>query len=93
MHDWVLVDVRFEWETGALTVAFRNARSETVYLEASGVRELRIPKAEEWGRSSCVNEVRGPAVIGDALRKLEIEMQSGDCLEIVASTITLPKCP
>ena len=59
-------------------------------LTAQGLVNIHVPKSEPWGRSVSVNEIRGPLKFDSELQKLTIEMQSGDCIEIVARSICLP---
>jgi hypothetical protein len=89
MHDWVLLSVLFEWEAGRLTISFdRYEGKET--LVANSVVELQVPQLNEWGPSICVNRVNGPIVIDKGLHSLEIEMQSGDVVRIVAQSFQMP---
>ena len=52
-------------------------------LEFQQVTALKIPHDEPWGRSSSVNE------ISHSSGTFQIEMQSGDIIEIAAGSFTL----
>ena len=90
MHDWTLISVLFEWAIGRVTLSFENhAGSET--LVARSVVDLRVPQFNEWGPSVSVNKVKGPFAVDDGLHSIEIQMQSGDIIKIVASSFEMPR--
>src|SRR5215469_6118687 len=89
MHDWTLLSIHFEWKTAVVRLSFRDNRSPVSVL-AEGVVDLHVPQVREWGPSVSVNKVRGPSNETNRLSKLEIEMQSGDVITIVASSFVLP---
>lgn len=89
MHDWVLLSIVFEWAIGRATLSFDRYRSNEK-LVANSVADLHVPQLNEWGPSVCVNEVKGPIVIDSGLQSLEIEMQSGDVIKIVAKSFEMP---
>jgi hypothetical protein len=90
MHDWTLVSILFEWKSGGATLEFRTDASKSATLTAHGVSELHIPRLNEWGPSVSVSEVFGPTDRGSGRRELEIEMQSGDRIRIVAASFDFP---
>jgi len=90
MHDWTLVSIQFEWKEGRVALSLRNTKSETVSVIADGVADLMIPRRNEWGSSVSVNCVSGPIDHPGGLQKLDIEMQSGDVIQIVAKSFRLP---
>ncbi len=51
---------------------------------------MAIPHLELWGLSVHVNRTVGPSHQEDSEWKFEIEMQSGDTIEIVAEAFELP---
>jgi hypothetical protein len=71
-----------------------NPRSDPTFakqtLIAEGVLELRVPKMNEWGPSISVNEIVELDASTGQGRCLDIEMQSGDVIRIVAEKIVLP---
>ena len=90
MHDWTLLNVNFRWEDGELEIKFKNQDSKVVSLISKDTKNLILPKKDDWGKSASVNEVKGPLLIGGNLKKIEIEMQSGDIIEILSSEIIMP---
>jgi hypothetical protein len=90
MHDWTLISISFEWETGIAVLAFRRDGPQLVSVRAEGVSNLEVPRLNEWGPSVSVNEVRGPTNGLTGSQTLEIEMQSGDVIRITAISFTFP---
>jgi hypothetical protein len=90
MHDWTLVSILFEWKSGCVTLEFRTDRSNSAKLTAHGVCELHVPRLSDWGPSVSVNEVFGPSDGPSGRRELELEMQSGDRIRIVAAYFDFP---
>lgn len=89
MHDWVLLSVLFEWEARRVTLSFDRYESNEI-LVANSVVDLHISQLNEWGPSVCVNKVNGPIAIDSGLHSLEIQMQSGDVIKIVAQSFQMP---
>jgi hypothetical protein len=89
LHDATLVSVRLDWETGTAVLALRTGLPEApdVTVTAEGTAHLRCPRRLPWGESVSINEVRGPVAHENGSR-LEIEMQSGDVLEVEARSMT-----
>lgn len=85
----ITVDVDGATASLALELTRTGAGPHELTLVAHGWRALSVPKREPWGRAAVwyVNEVRGPWAIASGLQRVEIEMQSGDVLEIEAATI------
>ena len=90
MHDWTLVRIGFDWRDARVTIELEDSTFTVRTLIAEGVRELRVPKANEWGPSVSVNEVSEVEAEHGQGRCLRIEMQSGDVIQIVAERIALP---
>jgi hypothetical protein len=90
MHDWTLVAISMNWELGRVTIELRDLTSSTRFLVAEGVRDLRVPRANDWGPSVSVNTVSSidPTLTG--MQRLKLEMQSGDIIEIVADKFDIP---
>jgi hypothetical protein len=90
MHDWLLLDIRFKWEDSYVTILLRHNVTEYEQLTIGGVSNLHVPKLNEWGPSESINEVRGPVLVRDGIQRLDIEMQSGDVIEIEATSFNFP---
>ena len=90
MHDWTLLSVLFEWNSGRVTISFKSHAGMEVLI-AHSVVDLHVSQLNEWGPSVSVNEVRGPFTTTTALQSLEIEMQSGDVLKVTAKSFEMPK--
>ena len=90
MHDWTLMRIRLDWESGLLTIELRNPKSELVELTANGLKSVLVPRREEWGPSISINKVEGPDSGENGEMRLRIQMQSGDTIELVAKHILLP---
>jgi hypothetical protein len=86
MHDWTLQSVHYEWELSEATLMFLTHISSQ-RLVARDVRDLHVPRREEWGPSSSVNKVEESAEAG--VRTLMVEMQSGDQITISAAEFEL----
>ena len=89
MHDWTLVSILFDWKSARVTLSLRKAGPELVSIIAEDVIELHVPQLREWGPSVSIDKVKNPIEM-KGRRKLEIEMQSGDVITIVASSFIFP---
>jgi hypothetical protein len=89
MHDWTLISLTVDWETGEATIELRSPAGKRRLL-AQALREISVPRAQPWGRSASINAVDGPTVQKEGLSRLAIEMQSGDLIEIVAQSFDIP---
>ena len=89
MHDWTLIDISFTWSSGEAVLRVRNGASDIVSVRAIGVTNLVVPRLQDWGRSSSINELTGPEDI-ESRKRLRLEIQSGDVIEILASDFHLP---
>lgn len=79
LHDATLVSVEADWAEKSSRIVFRTYPDKFLTLQASGLRNLVVPRDEPWGPSVSVNEVREiPGASG--VRAVEIEMQSGDTI-------------
>jgi hypothetical protein len=90
LHDWTLLKIDFDWRLARVTIELEDLALGRQTLIAEGVRELRVPKMNEWGPSISVNEVAEIDAPTGHGRCLDIEMQSGDVIRIVAEKIVLP---
>ena len=91
LHDATFLSAAFEWKVAKATLTFElfGERREG-YLIAEGVIDLHIPQKLDWGQSVSVNELRGPSKMEHGLYKIEIEMQTGDVISIVARSFQMP---
>lgn len=90
MHDWTLISILFEWGNARAVLKFRRRGNEAVEITAEGVSKLHIPQINEWGPSVSVNHTQGPTASGAGDQNLCIEMQSGDVIEITATSFIFP---
>jgi hypothetical protein len=88
MHDWILIDIQFDWAEAKAVCNFR-FRERTDALIASGVIEMIVPRRNEWGRSVSVLTVLWPDPEEPAPKRLTIEMQSGDEIQILADQFSM----
>jgi len=93
LHDASLRSVAVDVDASTAVLVFEPVsgvdKPEQVRLIAHGWRTLSLPKREPWGHSAVwyVNEARGPWTLASGLKRVEIEMQSGDILEIEAARL------
>lgn len=92
LHDSTLRSVHLDWSTGevrmALSAVLAGSSASRVVLQASEVTLLRCPRLAPWGWSVSVNEVRR-STDRDGRVRLELEMQSGDVIEIEGKAMTV----
>lgn len=94
LHDAILTTIDVDMARSTITLVFRPmqfaGRPGSFLVIAHAWTRFTLPREEPWGRGGHdnVNEVRGPFAIGRALWRLEIELQSGDLLELHASSFT-----
>jgi hypothetical protein len=84
LHDAVLHGIEVRWEQKIcriqLSAFAAEGQSATPHvLEFAGVTEVLVPHTEPWGTSDRVNSGAAPAP-----GRFQIEMQSGDVIEIGA---------
>jgi hypothetical protein len=86
LHDAGLDEIRFDWKLAKLELTFSTANGRAV-LRADGATSVGIPRRLPWGPSSQVNKVTvspHPGVV-----RVEIEMQSGDTLQVEAKSMVI----
>ena len=91
MHDWILKEIRFDWATACAVIEFKDSTFAVRTLTAEGVKEMHIPRVNDWGPSVNVNEAFAIEVLASGFEQLRIEMQSGDVIQIVAELFVLPE--
>jgi len=89
LHDWQIHSAVVNWESGALKLDW-SWQTERHALIATGLRRLNLPREFPWGPSDWIDELFGPEKVSDALFRLEIRVQSGDVIEILAEKFELP---
>lgn len=81
----MLVSLEVRWKAGEVVVHLRHWEAPHLRIVGVAVRDVQCPRRLPWGPSASVNDVRGPARADDgAGERLEIEMQSGDTIVLVA---------
>lgn len=83
-HDWTLVGLTMDWKLGELVLEMRDPSSSSRHLIASGVTSLDLPRRYPWGPSVSINKMSQSR--DERGKVLQIEMQSGDTIECVASS-------
>ncbi|MET0856889.1 MAG: hypothetical protein ABWY27_09075 [Telluria sp.] len=84
LHDATLVSVQIIWADGTCIVKVEHSRLSDCILTFSGVSSVTVPRTHPWGPSRSINSARQ-----QSLGHYEIEMQSGDVIEIFASEVEL----
>jgi hypothetical protein len=92
LHDAVLHSLQLDWQAGSIRLelhAFVNAGEPAVpvVLRAEQVTLLTCPRRNAWGPSKYVNAVRTYPLDTGGVR-LQLEMQSGDVIELEVLTLT-----
>ncbi|NOJ56380.1 MULTISPECIES: hypothetical protein [Myxococcus] len=90
LHDATLVSVTTEWASGETHVRVRLSEEAARHAEihVTGSTLLRCSREQPWGPSVSINEVRHLS-IQDGWQRLEIEIQSGDVIEIEGDAVEL----
>ena len=90
MHDWTLKNIEVTWQSGTVRLDLVCSPGATKCLTARGLIELVVPRPQEWGPSESIMSSVGPLRLSDNSQRLELLMQSGDTLLIIARDITMP---
>jgi len=90
LHDATLVAVTTEWASGETLVRVRLSEEAArgAEVRVTGTTLLRCPREQPWGHSVSINEARLLSLQGGR-KRLEIEVQSGDVIEIEGSALEL----
>jgi hypothetical protein len=90
LHDATLVAVTADWASGETRIRVRlseeAARGAEIHICGSSL--LRYSRRQPWGPSVSINEVRLSSIEGGR-KRLEIEIQSGDTIEVEGSTVEI----
>ena len=89
LHDWTLIGISVTWETGDVDIVV-SWNSKEHRIRARNMAAMSVPRKEEWGPSVSINQVSGPTSGGPGEAKLEIQMQTGDVITIVAESFEMP---
>lgn len=83
-HDATLLAITTDWASGEtrLRVRLCDDPARDAEIRVTGTALLHCPREHPWGPSVSINEVRVHAIEGGRVR-LEVEVQSGDVVEIV----------
>jgi hypothetical protein len=90
LHDATLQEVLCVWE-GQASIVLRTAHGQ-VRLTAIGFTTVVVPREAPWGHSVSVNDVR-LVEHGSNQVRLELEMQSGDTIAVVAQHVEADEYP
>lgn len=87
-HDATFKSAIIDWADAKLEMNFALCSSpvQSVVVKATGLLRFHCPRRIPWGESVSVNEVRTNLENSD-FERWEIEMQSGDILEVEANKI------
>lgn len=85
LHDAILKEINIFWEDGSASISFHlneiyEKENNFIKISIKNIIDLHLPRLFPWGESIYVNEVR----YNESENKLEIEMQSGDIVIILA---------
>lgn len=82
LHDATLQRLEILWNEGVLNVLLTKVADppERLRLTLSGVTLCNVTRRFPWGESECLNEIDVTDTKGG--KKLKIEMQSGDYIEV-----------
>ena len=86
-HDWLLLKIDISWEQSSVTIFLKNTNSELCYIRTEEFFDIHVPKLNKWGKSISILDVQ--LTNNNDKFILEIQMQSGDSLRIIAKTIEL----
>jgi hypothetical protein len=90
LHDCPLTSLNIDWTSGVLTIHLQRHVEPEDLIQAVGLKRFSLSRLEEWGPSGCIDELTRLSRTSDGLQAIEIRMQSGDVIEIVAEGIQLP---
>ena len=90
MHDWSLLSFAIDWKSGDVRIVVASPSGEAS-IHATDLREIHVPRHRAWGPSVSIYTVTGPIQRDDGHSSLEIEMQSGDRIEIIARSFEMPE--
>lgn len=86
LHDATLLAIHISWGNGTCTVELRHGTLGSCALMFSAVSYLALPRKQAWGPSASIDSFSH----ADSGR-YEIQMQSGDIIEIEAEEVALTR--
>jgi hypothetical protein len=97
LHDATLHSVQLDWASGDVRFELSAAVEDgggvsRVVLHAREVSLLHCPRQLKWGPSASLYQVRSSLSLKGVLR-LEVEVQSGDIIEVEARDIAVEVVP
>lgn len=87
LHDATLLSLSFDWSKKELRCLVRpvSLSSQEICIVFGDVELVKIPASHPWGMSSSINSsIQRKVASGVAIN---IEMQSGDTIEVVAASV------
>lgn len=88
-HDWVLESIEVEWMSRKVFIHVRGPNKKGA-IECKGFSIVTVPREESWGPSESVYCLKQHKDDATSAQAVDIEMQSGDVISVVADEITLP---
>ena len=93
MHDWTLLDVRVDWESGEAELRMLDGSSSHRSIVFKGLRELSVDRREHWGPSRSVNEAAWISAGSEDGISMKLEMQTGGIISIYAASCEVDGMP
>ena len=90
LRDATLVDVQLDWISGVMRLALRpkGTVGASQSIVATNLRSLQCPRRFPWGDSVTIDELRPPVETNEG-SQIEIQMQSGDLVIVLAQSFEL----
>ena len=88
LHDATLKSITFEWREALCILELRTSEEPHCKLIFSAVTHIAVPRNQPWGPSVSINEFREKQP-----GSFEIELQSGDVIEVKASNFLFEPMP
>ena len=85
LHDAILKEINIIWKNGSASIIFHlneiyAKENNLMTISITNIIDFHLPRLFPWGESIYVNEVS----YDEGEKKMEIEMQSGDIIKILA---------
>jgi len=89
LHDATLLGIAVSWAERRAELTLRVHGDRTVRLSGVGATKVSTTLESPWGPSNSVNEVRWSHADQSDSTGVEVEMQSGDLIVVVAAKLVL----
>jgi hypothetical protein len=89
LHDAVLRRVIIVQSEASCQLELATVTDGARCLEAKRFRSIVIAREQPWGPSNSVNDIRGPLEDDEGYCLLEVQLQSGDVIRILAEDFVL----